>query len=337
MPGLDFLYSPNSQWYNARQNMIQDDLRNQQADLSNQTSAAALPGIIGQSQSLAAKGQLDSANMPDKIKAQQQELLSKMDEGQAKQLAAMGNKMGQIGGLLENVPPVLRQQYMQQVSQKFGLSGMPDLSNVPQEELPATLQKMGKSMALATESWYQKQAELEQQEKASTERQKIASEGTVKAAQARADATTQNAATAAESRKTVAEIQAEAMRQRELLKSKTALSHMSPDQRWTYLNGIPEGDRNEAEQAEYTRLTKDRYNTRALGKPDMAPALIAGQTPTTPLQAAGAAADDVIGPSKSTTPVSQVPPEAVKKQFGSYEPTKYEYAIINGRLARRLK
>lgn len=324
MPGLDFLYSPNSQVYEAGQRMESDLLKNQQMGLQNQMYQAQIPGQIGQSQSLMAKGQLDQQMLPMQLSAQQQEIMGKMDEGHLKQLTNLGEKLGQVGGLLEQFPPMLRGEQFKSMAPKLGLDPndprMAPLFQLPPDKLSEALKKASETMGQYTSKAIQARQKEQMEQEGATQRQHIAGQYGVQQAQVRADASVQNAATAAEARVKSAEISAQKAIDVADKRAKLILGSMKPEQRWTYLNSIPDTERTPTEQAEFERLTKHQYNQKTLGNPSLAPEVMAGQTPTTPLQRAGEAAASITGASKQA-------PSNLLNQYKQKYPDKSEAEI----------
>lgn len=113
--------------YTAGQNEQQSTLANL---LKNQQSAAQLPGMVGQSQSQAAAGQIAQAGASDKIAENASEVKTHLSSDQLKQLADAGSMMSQVAGIMKTMPVDgktgeglnSRSKFFASLADKFGMS-----------------------------------------------------------------------------------------------------------------------------------------------------------------------------------------------------------------------
>lgn len=169
---------------NAYANTLQGqfDSQNVQSEsLQNQTTAAQLPGVVGNSQSLAAKGQLDASNLPNAIAEAKSNTLAKMSDNDAKMMTNMGGQISQFGAILNNIPAPARGAALTQFASKFNMDAnsplIKGLLEADPDKLPDVVKSMGGSMIQLSQD-YVKQSGLVGQ--------KVAGQVTV--AQTRADA-----------------------------------------------------------------------------------------------------------------------------------------------------
>lgn len=113
--------------YTAGQNEQQSTLANL---LKNQQSAAQLPGMVGQSQSQAAAGQIAQAGVPGKISENASGVQTQISADKIKQLADAGGMLAQVGTMMGNLPvdgmagegKNSRAKFFASMADKFGLS-----------------------------------------------------------------------------------------------------------------------------------------------------------------------------------------------------------------------
>ena len=122
----------------------------QTQDLANQETQARIPGIQGQSASLQAKGQVDSANIDQAIQATRSDLMAKMTGNDAKMMTDFGGQLGQFGAMLGQVPPPARAAAVAQYAARFGMNQdspiLQGLLKTDPEKLPDVIKTMGSSM-----------------------------------------------------------------------------------------------------------------------------------------------------------------------------------------------
>lgn len=231
----------------ARQKMQQEammhplNMQMKQGQIAQQQ--AELPGVVGQSQSHAVKGQLDQATAQTKLAEILSAGVTKLGEDGVKQMAMEGERLGQAAQLMLKAPPMMHKQILESYISKFG--GDPNsptikhLLSLPDGQIAAAADTLSKSMALATGK--QRQASALQAE-----------DNSVKERIAKGHDQTQIK---------VAQIQAEARKQI-AAERQNAVRHMNMDQAITYLSGIPEDQRTPAEQAQLVQLSKQRLAER---------------------------------------------------------------------------
>jgi hypothetical protein len=305
MAGLDFLFSPNSQFYNARQTMINDNLKNEQQSLANQTTEAGLPGVMGRSQSLAAQGQYDQATLDDKIKQAGAEHLQKMDEMQLKELSGFGEKMGQIGSFLENVPPPLRGAEFERMRNQYRLPQIPGFEQLGAEQLPAALSKMGQGMMLMSKDALSKRQLKEMDVAGQLEGDKIRARATVDAAGVRADASMQNAVTVAEAKIEATRIAAEKAIQVAQVKAAAAETQMKVNEQIAALVTSEDFKTNPVKQQKYRDLMATFTQLKAAGANTLNSELVGGKPVTTPQERSSAVASEVAPLPAPNTPAPQ--------------------------------
>jgi hypothetical protein len=339
MAGLDFLYSPNSQAYEAGQRMANDTLANQYKGLQNQTLEAGLPGVIGNSQSLSAKGELDQAGLQQKMKLQEQEIFGKLDAAQLDQLNTAADKYGQIGGLLEQVPPMLRVQTFQKMAQQYGLPpNIPGFDQLPPEQLPDALRSVGTTLATSSRKHIQQMALEKQKEAGAAERQTIAGKYSVEAAGVRADASVEK--TAMDNQAKMERLTKELATRVQAAEAKAANAEqrLSLTTRIANLIVAPDFKTNPEKQQQYRDLMRSEASLREAGKQFVQTDIMSGGQIQTGDQRLDAAVDQV-APKTPTQPEPQIAtdPATIKQAFGSYEPNKYIYRVVNGKVQRKPK
>jgi len=122
----------------------------QTGDLQNQQLSAQLPGIVGQSQSLAAKGQVDQQTLPQAIDMIKSQTLSKMSDNDAKMTTNMGGQIAQFGAMLDSIPAPARAAAVAQFASKFNMPPdsplMKGILATDPEKLPEAVKAIGTNM-----------------------------------------------------------------------------------------------------------------------------------------------------------------------------------------------
>lgn len=132
----------------------------QQQQNQNAESQAKLPGIIGQSQSLAAEGQTASETQPDKSKAVREQIMANMSDSKLKQMDDIGEMFGRMGATLKQLPssPATSQVFQGMLS-KLGVDPneptMAALSKLSPDQLPDALTKISQGMAETSAKYIQ--------------------------------------------------------------------------------------------------------------------------------------------------------------------------------------
>lgn len=300
MNGPDFLFSPNSQAYEAGQRIRSDNLKNEGLDLQNQMDSARVPGLQGISMQQQAVGQRAQGGLQNNMELDHSDFMSKMDDNQLKQIQDFGEKAGQLGTVLGQVPAPLRTQALPALASKFGVDlNSPEISQLLQRAGPdgmgQALTTMGTGIATSSAKAINDRIKQQSINDTNLESHRIGAKASVDAAGVRADASEASATIRATAQLKVAEEATKRMMALSERKATAALSAMKPDQRWVYLNKIPKEDRTEAEQGEFERLTEHGYTLASLKNPSLAPQVMNGDDVTTPLQNAGAAARAITG------------------------------------------
>ncbi len=197
---------------------------------------------------------------------------------------------------------------------------MKQLRNLPPDQFLQGITAIGTAMATSTEKFQQDQV-LRDRENESQERINKRNNDTKEEA---------------------ARIAAEARVQSANARSQATLKALaSPDKQIAYLEMIPEQDRTPAEQNALFKLKEYMLSKAAAGANATTPTVL-GQN--TPMQNASEAAAKMSPPVTTTqAPVAKpvASPQdfaAIAKQQGlSYEPDKYEYRMIDGKLKRKAK
>jgi len=361
MAGLDFLYSPNSQYYEARQRMTDDGLNNQtkmlanqhsaamnpmlqqQQGLQNQTMQAQLPGVVGTSQTLAARGSIDQQMAPMRMQAEQQELLSKASKEQLEDSARMGEKLLQIGSMLEQIQgPGQKSAALPMIAQKYGLApDDPILKALMQQtggdesKIAPLFIKAGTAVTQTTGKLIAERAKLATEQQGQTERNAQDNQARIESARI-----------AAESRISVAEINAMSAQQRAVMKE-------SLQQRVRVLGQkMAERQATEAEKTEYQSALHTLMLLNTVRADDTAPQVMQGGTPTTASQRVDSGVQRIMGnmpqqayetQQQQPAPQQSATPHDIRasagKAFGSYDPNAYEYRINpqTGKLQRKPK
>lgn len=119
-------------------------------DLANQTTQAQLPGVIGQSQTLAAQGQVAQQTLPETLQKVKSDLMTKMSDNDAKQMTNFGGQIAQFGSMLDQVPPPARMAVINQFASRFNVPSdsplLQGLAKAPPDKLPELVKTMGSNM-----------------------------------------------------------------------------------------------------------------------------------------------------------------------------------------------
>lgn len=276
--------------------------------------AAELPGIVGQSQSLGAKGQEDVATMSAKIATKFSDMSTQIGENGMKQMASDGEKLSQASQIMKQYPPALQKQVLTKAIQQYG--GNPNspmfqgLLQAPDEMVQTAAESLGKGMALAGSKYTEASATA-------------TAHGQVQKDIAKGNNDTQIK---------VAEIAAKSREHAADARSKAATSHMNMDQKVAYLESIPTEERTPAEQSALVSIKTQLLQQRAAGANAVAPNML-GQA--NPLDAAAAAAR---GTSNASTGSGPDFAAIAKKQGQVYDPANYDYKVdASGQLLRKPK
>lgn len=278
---------------------------------------AELPGIQGQSASFAAKGTEDTSVLATKIASHMSALSTSIGNDGMVQMGQDGEKLAHAAQIIKQYPPALQKQAFAKAVQQYGgdvnSPTFKGVLQVPDEQFQQAAEAMGKGMALAGQKYTQESTAASS---AQASHEKIASGN---------NTTSEN----------VARIAAASRVEAANARSKAAMNHMNMDQKITYLSGIPEGDRTEAESVQLNSLAKQRLTEKAAAAPAVAPTVLEQKTNQ---QTARDTADQNFPtrPHEVLQDESQVA-TLLQKQGMSYEPTKYMYRVVNGVAQRKPK
>jgi len=314
-------YRTLDQQYNQDQAM--NPLRVQHQQGLNDEQAARLPGLVGQSQTQAAQGQVDSAGVNDKIAVNQSNAMEQMNKNQLEQLNGYAQKASQIGAALEHVPVEQRQATLQGLAQQYGIQTnhplFQSLLSIPPEQLPQKLAEIGGNMALTTNDFLQKKQLLED-----------------KGA---------NAVDAAETRGKSAMEVARINHEHDLEKYRLMLqnkeSHLNITQTIAKLLGVPSDQRDADWNKRYSDAMQSEATLRSAGSSANLPVdMINGEKPGSTSSRTQGTVDNVTGGNKPAAPAGARPEiNAAIKEWGTYDPNTYEYGVnpATGKFARRKK
>lgn len=325
---------PNGPAYTATQTMRQDDLNNdktladimkmrqayQQQDqmnpmlldqqrLANQTTQAQLPGVVGNSQSLAARGQVDQAGVPDNIATNASNSRLKLDSNRVEMMQNYGQKMSLLGATMQNQPAVVRAAMMHEQLPKMGIDPDSEDGKYVMSMTPEQLALTGKQMSLVAAK-HQQEMDKEQSQRASAERVAAGNNATsIRVAEIGANAKI----TAAQAKQ-------------------AAYAEKDPVAKMTKLSQVPQDQRDDQWQQQWGEALNMVAYAGQSKTPQLAPSVMNGQpVPTLDAQRQGLAGSAPQSPEATVQ-------SAATKAWGAYEPSKYDYRIgPNGNLQRKAK
>lgn len=253
---------------------------------------AELPGIQGQSASLASQGQVDTATTSAKVAQRLSSLSNQVGVDGMEKMGREGAMALQASQALAQYPPALHKEVLPKLLAQYGMDPnspmVAGILKMPDEMVQKSLSTLGSGMALASKDYLQKSA-LQTDDNKSKER----------IADTHAAATIYSAKIMAASREAAANARAGAMK------------HMSVDQAIAMLETT--ADRSPEEDQQLVALKKQQLQARAAGAQAVAPTML-GQD--TPLQAAAKAAGEP--PASQAAPPAQSPtPHGKVKQVGT--------------------
>lgn len=224
---------------------------------------AQLPGLVGQSQTLASQGQVEAATTPYKIAQRISSLSNQIGVDKMQQMGREGQIASQAAEITKNYPPALHKEVYEKVYTQLGgdpnspvLQGILKADDGNVVNIASTL---GQGMALASHDYQQKLA-LQKDDNASKER--IEDE--------RAAAQIYTAKIAAESRKAAADARAKAMAKIPKTEDKIAILEEAE------ANGTATPEESDL----LRRLKTHVYNEKTLAAPAVAPTVLNQETPT---------------------------------------------------------
>lgn len=275
--------------------------------------AAELPGIMGQSQSLGAKGSEDMQLLSAKVASQFSKMSTQMSDDGAKQMSQDAEKLTQAAQVMKQYPPSMQKQVLSKFVQQYGgnvnTPMFQGLMQAPDEMIQPATEALGNGMAMAGTKFIQDSATAS----AHGQVQKDVAAGNNATEIRKAEIAAQSRVQAAESR------------------SKAAMNHMNVDQKIAYLGSIPAEERTPAEQASLVEFKTQKLQERAAGATAVAPTMLDQKTP---LQAAADAARGGATASSNGPDFASI----AKKQGQVYDPEHYVYKVDNsGTLLRKPK
>jgi hypothetical protein len=163
--------------HNAVMNPLNQQFR--QGEIARQ--GADLQGVQYENQLRGNKVTLDNATLQQQIAANKSKLMTQMDEDSAKQMALFGQKVGQIGAALQQVPMLQRSAMLAQYAEKNNIPlDNPQLQvflKAPPDKLPDLLMQTSKGMTQMGAEYIK-----------TMDDQKLKNQGTERVAQINADA-----------------------------------------------------------------------------------------------------------------------------------------------------
>lgn len=145
----DTLANDQSQAMNPLDQMFKQGQINQQgANLA--TTQAQLPGVVGQSQSLASQGAIDQATQDSKIDVKNSDNKNQMGVNQAQTLAREGQVASMTAQALSQFPPALHKEAAAEIMKQYGVTEDSPLYHVlgqlPPNKVAAGLSHIGDGM-----------------------------------------------------------------------------------------------------------------------------------------------------------------------------------------------
>lgn len=271
---------------------------------------AQLPGIMGQSQSSAAQGQIDSQTMSSKVAASISNMTAQMGDDQVRMMGQDGEKFLQIAQIATQYPPASQKAAATAAYQKMGGNTQNPMfqavMQAPDAEFGKAIASFGTGMATASRKYIQ-ESSMKNNENASQER--IGDKANA-------------------SHERIAQIAADSRRDAANSRSKAAMSHMNMDQKITYLSSIPESERTPDEHAQLVQLAKQRLAEKAAGA-NATPASVLGTD--TPTVNAGKTAENIFNdnkPAPTNVNTSDQDFKTLAAKMGhKYDEKKYDYRI----------
>lgn len=280
---------------------------------------AQLPGQVGMSQSLAAKGEVDVATKSGMIAQRFVEMAGKIGDEGMKNLGRDGERALQAAAVLERLPPAMHKQaYAQFVQQYGGDINSPmvkGLLSAPDGEFLSTLQAMGTGMAQATQKFVQDSAHKKAENDSQERMNKLNNDTRIEQER----------------------IKAEARANAERLRAAARQQGLSFEKQLTALSAIPETERTPEDWNRMTELKTMMYTKSSLGGNATTPEILGQETPT---DRAKRLAQPENRPAPQAAAGNGQNFEAMaNNSWGSYEPSKYNYRVNpeTGRLQRGLK
>lgn len=274
--------------------------------------AASLPGIQGQSQSLAAQGQVDSGTVQAKLTEKLSDIATHMGENGIKQMGQDAEKMQQVGVILSKYPAAAHKEIFHQFMQAHGGDSsnplVQGLDQMPDDQFARAVGEIGTAMA--------------------TTGTKFTQERTLQKDRTDSAASIQKAHD--NSREEVARTQAEARKQVAEQKFRLAMTNakIKPEEAIASILMIPEEDRTPDMWKSLNALEKHVYTSKALAA-NATTADVLGKD--NPIAAAQKAADANSGHAAPTA--SSNDPAAFAKANGlPYDLSKFKYRMVNGKL-----
>lgn len=340
MPDLGFLFNANGPAYLADQARKADAASNDHTNMQTSLMGAQIPGIQAQGRSLSTQADYDQQMLGSKVAVGQSNNSTQINNNNFATLQQTGEKLGISASILDQTPSAARPAVFQQLRQKMGLDSpeLNQLSQVPPDALPSVLRHINQGITQSNPG-YQKQMDLEHgQQEGLNKRNDSTNAMHLGVAGINSDRNVQTANISAQARIEAAQEQSRRAIQSANTKLNAALSMLTPDKRFVMLNQIAPEDRTPEQQGEFQRLSTMMLAQRAAGANGLAPQVMNGESPTTPQQNATNMATSITGGGNTTQPpVDAIVKDAATNAWGSYEPNKYDYRVINGQLQRKPK
>jgi hypothetical protein len=335
MSDLGFMFNANGPAYLAGQARDEDALNNLHKGLQNQTLQAQLPGVQGQAATQAAQGQYDTQMLPTKLQVGQSDANTKIDANTFAQMGELGEKANTMACILDTIPPAARGAAFQKYAGDLGFptQGLDKaLQNVSPDTLPDMLRTLSSKITQGTAKYQTEMARTNAEQAGANTRNTATNAANLDSRMYTADSRVQSTQITADARMEAERIKARTAIQKQSQALDMAMTKLTPDQRISLLQSIPEDSRTPDQQATLDALKRHEYTRDTLRTPDLAPQVMTGGTPTTPQervnQAMGTPAARAVDPAVQ---------QGAKEAWGAYEPTKYEYRMSNGKLQRKPK
>lgn len=284
--------------------------------------AAELPGVVGQSQSLGAKGSEDMQLLAGKVATQFSNMSTQMSSNGAQQMTQDAEKLTQASQVMKQYPPAMQKEVLSKFVQQYGgnvnTPMFQGLMQAPDEMIQPATEALGRGMAMAGTKFIQDSATAS----AHGQVQKDVAAGNNK--------TSVDVATiAADSRVKAAETRATAMGDKVDVLQK--------------LLKVPMANRDAEWNAQYESAMSSLTTLKAATGGDLAAAMIGGGKPMTTSERTSDTVHKVTtmnNGAPTAAPASKSDFENMAKQtWPNDDPSKYVYSINpdTGRIRRMPK
>lgn len=221
---------------------------------------AELPGIAGNSQSLAAKGSEDTTLLPVKIASRISQMATQIGADGMQQMSQDAEKLSQAAQIMKQYPPAMQKQVLAKFFEQYGGNlnspAVKGLMQASDDMIQPAAEALAKGIALAG-SKYQQDATTHAATAASNEKIHAGNNA----------ATIEAAKIAAASREAAAKTRASMMK------------YMNSDQALQALTAIPKDERTQAENERILEISQQRIAERTASASGVAPTVMGQDTP----------------------------------------------------------